>query len=65
MPVDSPKKLSPEEVDAAVNQLRAQLQRLSEQPLERIDCSPESLEQGRAKLFSSGFIALSDFFVFF
>src|ERR1700759_5542649 len=45
-----PKQLTPLEVDAAVAELRRQLQGMTQQPLERIDCSPETIEQGLAKL---------------
>lgn len=48
--MSSPKKLSPQEVEAAVLELRKQLQGLTGQSLERIDCSSESIEQGLAKL---------------
>ncbi len=48
--MDKANKLSPEEVEAAVSQLRAQLQGLSDQAIERIECSQETIEQGLAKL---------------
>jgi hypothetical protein len=48
--VDNPKVLSPREVEEAVAELRRQLQGVTEQSLERIDCSPENIEQGLAKL---------------
>lgn len=48
--MDSPKMLTPMEVDEAVSQLRRQLQGMTEQTLERIDCSQETIEQGLAKL---------------
>jgi hypothetical protein len=38
------------EVEAAVSELRRQLQGIAQQPSERIDCSPETIEQGLAKL---------------
>jgi hypothetical protein len=44
--VDKP----PQAVEEAVAELRRQLHGFAEQPLERIDCSPETLEQGLAKL---------------
>jgi hypothetical protein len=48
--VNSPKPVTPEEVEQAVSQLRQQLQGALEPSLERIDCSPETIEQGLAKL---------------
>jgi hypothetical protein len=48
--MDSPKPLKPKDVEEAVSQLRRQLQGITEPSLERIDCSPESIEQGLAKL---------------
>ena len=48
--MDSPKKLSPQDVETAVAQLRAQLEGLADKSLERVDCSAETVEQGLAKL---------------
>lgn len=48
--MDSPKALTPREVEDAVAELRRQLHGVTEQSLERIDCSPETIEQGLAKL---------------
>jgi hypothetical protein len=48
--VNSPKPVTPKEVEEAVSQLRQQLQGAIEPSLERIDCSPETIEQGLAKL---------------
>src|ERR1700693_2889418 len=48
--MDSPKPLTPKDVEEAVSQLRRQLQGITEPSLERLDCSPESIEQGLAKL---------------
>jgi len=45
-----PKPLAPKQVEEAVSELRLQLQRVAPQSLERIDCSPETIEQGLAKL---------------
>lgn len=48
---DDARKLSPEEVEAAVAELRRELNNLSGQGgPERIDCSPENIEQGLARL---------------
>lgn len=44
------KRVSPQEIDAAVTELRRQLQGVTRQSLERIDCSSENIEQGLAKL---------------
>ena len=41
---------SPQEIEAAVSDLKRQLDGLANRTLERIDCTPESLEQGLAKL---------------
>lgn len=45
-----PKPVAPKEVEEAVAELRRQLQGVVPQSLERIDCSPETIEQGLAKL---------------
>lgn len=44
------KRLSPKEVEDAVSELRRQLNGLSSQAVDRIDCTSESIEQGLAKL---------------
>ena len=41
---------SPQEIEAAVADLKRQLEGLANRSLERIDCTPENLEQGLAKL---------------
>ncbi|MGB7555560.1 MAG: gas vesicle protein K [Candidatus Korobacteraceae bacterium] len=48
--MDSPKPVTPKDVEEAVAQLKRQLQGVTERSLERIDCSPETIEQGLAKL---------------
>jgi hypothetical protein len=48
--MDSPRSLTPKDVEEAVSQLRQQLRGITEPSLERIDCSPETIEQGLAKL---------------
>jgi hypothetical protein len=48
--MDNPKRLTPAEIDAAVSELRQQLQRLNQAATERINCTPETIEQGLAKL---------------
>ena len=50
MIVDKLKQLTPQEVEEAVSELRRQLQAVAQQPVERIDCSQETIEQGLAKL---------------
>ena len=45
------RRLSPEEVEAAVDDLRRELNQIADKGgMERIDCSQESIEQGLAKL---------------
>jgi len=48
--MDSSKPVTPEEVDAAVSELRRQLEGITQRSLERIECSQETIEQGLAKL---------------
>ncbi len=48
--MDSPKPLTPKDVEEAVSDLRRQLQGVTQSSIERIDCSPETIEQGLAKL---------------
>jgi len=48
--MDSSKPVTPLEVEAAVSELRRQLQGMTQQAVERIDCSSETIEQGLAKL---------------
>lgn len=45
-----PHQLSPEQIAEAVNGLKRQLDASAGEPLQRIDCSPENIEQGLAKL---------------
>ncbi len=47
------RRLGPEEVEAAVAELRQQLNNLAQNGAERIDCSEETIEQGLAKLVLS------------
>ncbi len=45
------RRLSPEEVEAAVEQLRRELNQVADAAsLQRVDCNQESIEQGLAKL---------------
>jgi len=48
--MDKPKQLAPRQVEEAVSELRRQLQGIAQPPVERIDCSQETIEQGLAKL---------------
>ena len=48
--MDKPKQLSPQEVEHAVAELRRQMEGLAHKPIERVDCSQETIEQGLAKL---------------
>lgn len=48
--MDSPKQLTPREVEEAISELRRQMESIAQQPLERVDCSQETIEQGLAKL---------------
>jgi len=48
--MDKPKRLTSEEVEATVAELRRQLQSSANEALERIDCNSETIEQGLAKL---------------
>jgi hypothetical protein len=48
--VDKPKQLTPQEVEEAVAQLRRQMEGLGQKPIERVDCSQETIEQGLAKV---------------
>ena len=48
--MDKPKQLTSEEVAAAVDDLRRQLQEIAHGPVERVDCTEETIEQGLAKL---------------
>lgn len=47
------RKVSPEEIAAAVSELNKELKSAGEAGLERIDCSPENIEQGLARLVLS------------
>lgn len=47
------RKITPEEIAAAVTELNRELKAVGEGGLERIECSPESVEQGLARLVLS------------
>lgn len=48
--MDNPKQLTPREVEDAVSELRRQMETITAQPLQRVNCSEETIEQGLAKL---------------
>jgi Gas vesicle protein K len=48
--LNKPKQVTPKEVEETVAELRRQLQSNVQKPLERIDCTQETIEQGLAKL---------------
>ncbi len=48
--MDKPKQLTPQEVEQTIAELRRQLHSKAQEPVERIDCTQESIEQGLAKL---------------
>jgi hypothetical protein len=47
---DDPRQLTPADIESAVDALKRQLRRASDGSPQRIDCSPETVEQGLAKL---------------
>ncbi|HET6841568.1 MAG TPA: gas vesicle protein K [Candidatus Angelobacter sp.] len=47
------RKVTPEEIAAAVSELNQELKKVGEGTLDRIDCSPENVEQGLARLVLS------------
>lgn len=47
------RKITPEEIAAAVSELNRELKAVGEGGLERVDCSPETIEQGLARLVLS------------
>jgi translation elongation factor EF-1beta len=49
--MEKPRQVSPADVEAAVNELKQRLRETGgSSGLERIDCSPENIEQGLARL---------------
>jgi len=47
------RKVTPEEIANAVSELNRELKAANSAPIERIDCSPENIEQGLARLVLS------------
>lgn len=52
-PDNKPRQLTPAEIAGAISELNQQLAAASRGPVQRVDCSPESVEQGLAKLVLS------------
>ena len=51
--MDRPREISPGDVEAAITRLQRQLDENGNGNSQRIDCSPETIEQGLAKLVLS------------
>ena len=51
--MDQPKSISPDDVGAAISELKQELSALGDGPSQRIDCTSENIEQGLAKLVLS------------
>ena len=47
------RKITPEEIATAVSEMNRELKAVGEGAIERIDCSPENIEQGLARLVLS------------
>src|SRR5215468_5307847 len=47
------RKISPEEIAGAVSELNRELKSVGAENIDRIDCSPENIEQGLARLVLS------------
>jgi len=47
------RKITPEEIAAAVSEMNRELKAVGESAIDRIDCSPENIEQGLARLVLS------------
>src|ERR1043166_9383942 len=47
------RKITPEEIAAAVSEINRELKAVGEAGIQRIDCSPETIEQGLARLVLS------------
>ena len=52
-PPNKPRQVSPGEIEAAVAELKRELSAAAAGATQRIDCSPETVEQGLAKLVLS------------
>jgi hypothetical protein len=51
--MNEPKSISPDEVDAAITELKQELSALAGDPSQRIDCTQENIEKGLARLVLS------------
>ena len=51
--MQEPKSISPDDVDAAISELKQELSALAGGPSQRIDCTSENIEQGLARLVLS------------
>jgi len=51
--VSALRKVTPEDIAAAVSELNQELKNVGEGTLDRIDCTPENVEQGLARLVLS------------
>jgi hypothetical protein len=47
------RKITPEEIAAAVSEMNRELKAVGEGAIDRIDCSPENIEQGLGRLVLS------------
>lgn len=47
------RKITPKQIATAVSELNRELQSVGAAPIDRIDCSPENIEQGLARLVLS------------
>ena len=51
--MNEPKSISPDEVDAAITELKQELSAIAEGPSQRIDCTSENIEKSLARLVLS------------
>ena len=51
--MEQPKSISPDDVDAAISELKQELSSLPGGPSQRIECTSENIEQGLARLVLS------------
>ncbi len=50
---DNPRQVTPDDIAEAVAELKRELNAVADGAVQRVDCSPESVEQGLAKLVLS------------
>jgi len=53
------RKVTPEEIAAAVSEMNRELKAVGAGTLDRIDCSPENIEQGLARLVLRAWLGAS------